>query len=75
MTRVEFHGTVQAHTELLAALGRNCTCTIDPETGGTITRCPGHSALVTDQKWLDHMEFARWLHALFTAEEFLEDSP
>jgi len=70
-----FHGTKAEQTELLTALGRNCECTIDAETGGTTKRCPGHTALVSDQSFVDHLEFARWLRVQLNVEEFLEDSP
>lgn len=69
MPTIYFHGTQLDQQDLLAALAHNCMCEQDAETG--ISKCcPGHTALVTDQKWLNHMEWARSQRARFCAEEF-----
>jgi hypothetical protein len=66
----QWNGTKAEQHELLAALHRWCTCDTDPAPPGISHCCPGHQALVTDQKFLDHLVFARTLRLQLQAEEF-----
>lgn len=61
-----FRGDTAQMRALLVAVERNCTC--DPPAG--TGKCPAHRAL-TDQRWLDGLLFARWIHAQLEAEEEL----
>jgi hypothetical protein len=56
-----FRGDATAMRALMAAVEHNCTC----DRGGI---CPAHRALL-DQRWLDGLLFARWLHERLLAEE------
>ena len=50
--QVIWHGTKQESDDLLAAIERNCACQYN-ETQMRVASCPGHTALLTDQHWLD----------------------
>jgi len=67
---VHFHGLPEERLALMAALNSNCTCQIDTETGGTTGVCPGHAMLVSDQRALNGLLFARRQIQRFLLEEF-----
>jgi hypothetical protein len=69
MSPVTFHGTNTERDELLAALTRNCECQASPD-GVILKKCAGHTALVNDQKFVDHLEFYRWLRVQLNVEEY-----
>lgn len=71
MAQVVVHGGRVAQVELLAALEHNCACVYDD--GGVRTSiCAGHWAFVSNQSFVDHMEWGRWLAARCIAEEWTE---
>ena len=67
--QVQFHGGTIEQAAFLAALAHNCECTAD-ENGATVRRCSAHEAMLHDQKFVDHMRFARTLRLQLQAEEF-----
>lgn len=72
MATIIFHGDAQARSDLLAALQNHCTCSTDVTGGRALGRCPGHASLIEDQRYVDHMEFGRYLSAQMQAEEQTE---
>jgi hypothetical protein len=69
MPSVEFHGTDSERSDLLACLNRQCQCTYAPS-GARMTCCPGHHALVEDQKFCDRLVFMRRQRFLLIGQEF-----
>jgi hypothetical protein len=69
VTNVRFHGSPAARDDLLRALARNCKCAHDPS-GAVTVSCPGHRSLMSDQAYIDHLEFARTLRAQLTQGEW-----
>lgn len=67
---VYFHGDRQDQQDFLAAHLHNCTCVIDEKTA-VRTQCPSCVAMVTDQHYVDGLEFGRWRHLAMTAEEWM----
>jgi len=67
---VLFHGTEGERDDLLAALNRQCECVYAPVTNIRTTTCPGHHALVTDQKLIDRLVFMRRQRYLLIGQEF-----
>lgn len=60
MAPVQFHGTPAEARVLLDVLNHNCEC--EMPLGIRLSTCPVHTALINDQKWLDHLLFARrWI--------------
>lgn len=70
MAVVQFHGSDAERDDLLACLARNCECVVAPVTNIRTTRCPGHTALVEDQKFVDRMVFYRRQRYLLVGQEF-----
>lgn len=70
MPQVVFHGSERERSDLLDCLERNCQCAFAPS-GARTVRCPGHTALVEDQRWIDRLCFLRTLRAQLTLEEYL----
>lgn len=66
---VVFHGTEDEMRDLLNALTRNCACTFGLM-GVRLTTCAPHDALVHDQRWLDHLLFARRICTRLEREEW-----
>lgn len=64
----EWPGTEQESAELLAALGRNCSCTTDPA-GKRIGTCPAHQLLLAPGQ-PEHLLFGRRLRDRLVIEEF-----
>jgi hypothetical protein len=56
--QVEFHGTAEEANDLVNALARFCSCGFGLM-GVRLTTCPGHSALIADQRWLDGLVFEK----------------
>jgi len=62
-----FRGDRAQVRALMLAVEHNCSCEMSPE--GLISgNCFAHQALL-DQRWLDGLLFARWLHERLEAEE------
>lgn len=57
--QVVWHGTKDEADDLLRALGRNCTCEYETETGMKTSTCPGHEMMVGDQRAVDWLLFCR----------------
>lgn len=70
MVDIEFHGSEVEKADLLACLARNCECQYAPVTNIRMTCCPGHKALVEDQKFVDRMVFMRRQRYLLVGQEF-----
>lgn len=68
---VEFHGTPDEAEALQIALGRNCSCQYDGG-GFRVETCAPHRALIEDQRFVDHMLFARRTADKLLREEGLE---
>lgn len=66
---VVWPGADTERDDLLMALSRNCQCTFSPNSV-RMTTCPGHTALVEDQAWLDHLVFARRQRERLEIQEF-----
>jgi hypothetical protein len=64
-----FHGGKIEQAAFLAALSHNCDCTAD-ENGFIVRRCGVHEAMLHDQSFVNHFEFARTLRLQLQAEEF-----
>ena len=62
-----FRGDRAQVRALMLAVEHNCSCEISPE-GLVSGNCFAHQALL-DQRWLDGLLFARWLHERLEAEE------
>lgn len=56
---VVWHGTPDEATQLIAAVGRNCTCELTNE-GVRASTCAAHR-MVLDQATLDRLLFARYM--------------
>ena len=69
MGAVVFHGSDREREDLLACLNRQCVCTFAPS-GARMTCCPGHQALVEDQKFVDRLVFMRRQRYLLVGQEF-----
>lgn len=64
-----WHGTNKQMDALRTAVEGNCTCNRDDPTGPA---CPTHKVL-SDQRLLDHLAFARHMRGKWLASEFKED--
>ena len=53
---VVWHGTAEEAGALLAALAAHCTCNTQY---GQRAVCPGHEAMLDNQRFLDHLLFLR----------------
>jgi hypothetical protein len=62
-----FRGDRAQVRALMLAVEHNCLCEVSPE-GLVSGNCFAHQALL-DQRWLDGLLFARWLHERLEAEE------
>jgi hypothetical protein len=62
-----FHGSPAQCRELSAAVEHNCTCD-EANDGVRSGSCPAHRALL-DQRWLDGLLFASYLHDQLLREE------
>lgn len=69
---VVWHGTRGEFDTLLAAIGRNCSCTTGPNGVRTAT-CAAHQMVVEDQRAVDGLLFARRIAARLRVEEAVED--
>jgi hypothetical protein len=67
-----WNGTRQEAGELLEAVSANCTCVRDAA-GIRTAICEAHRMLVTDQRALNGLVFARRIASRFRAEEFREE--
>jgi hypothetical protein len=65
---IKWHGTAEDGRELVAAIGKNCTCVIHK--GVTRERCELHTLLVTSQRFVDDLLFIRSLRQQLIKEEF-----
>lgn len=70
---VVWHGTRGEFDTLLAAVGRNCTCTTGPNGVRTAT-CAAHQMVVEDQRAVDGLLFARRIAGRLRKEEAGEDT-
>lgn len=69
-TPVAFKGSPTEGVELLCAIGRNCTCDHDPDTGLIPGTCAAHSIL-RDQRILDGLLVSRERRGDLSREEGL----
>ena len=67
-TATVWHGTAQEARELADAVTHNCGCAVAPD-GACDNRCPAH-ALLTDQRALDGLVFARFMVDRLVGQEF-----
>ena len=65
-----WNGTPEERLELLAAVQRNCTCSMDAK-GARVSVCGAHSMLVQHQRVLNGLLFARRIAERFISEEWL----
>ncbi len=68
--QVIWNGTESESYDLLASVRRNCACQYD-QTGVQVRSCPPHDALVSNQRFLDGLLFARRIVQQLLAEEGL----
>ena len=68
-SKVLWHGTHSEALELLQALGHNCSCVVTAE-GVRLSICPPHAMLLTDQRAIDGLLFARRIADRLLVEEF-----
>lgn len=66
---VIWHGTQAETFELLQALSRNCSCVVTAE-GGRLSTCAPHQMLVSEQRAVDGLLFARRIADRLRAEEW-----
>lgn len=66
---VTWHGSQSETFELLQALSRNCSCVITAE-GVRLSTCAPHQMLVSDQRAIDGLLFARRIADRLRSEEF-----
>ncbi len=66
---VLWHGTQTEALEFLQALSRNCSCVVTAE-GVRLSTCPPHEMLLSDQRAIDGLLFARRIAAQLHTEEF-----
>jgi hypothetical protein len=66
---VLWHGTQSEALELLQALSRHCSCVVTTE-GIRLSTCVPHEMLVSDQRAIDGLLFARRIAPRLRAEEF-----
>jgi hypothetical protein len=64
-----WHGTQTESFDLMAAVGRNCTCEIASVTGMRLSTCPPHQMLDEDQRALDGLLFMRRMAERLQREE------
>jgi hypothetical protein len=65
---VQWFGTQQESSDLLAAITRNCTCEFGLN-GIRLAQCSPHSMLTTDQRALNGLLFVRRMAARLRREE------
>jgi hypothetical protein len=65
---VQWFGTQQESTDLLAAISRNCTCEFGLK-GIRLTQCGPHDMLISDQRALNGLLFARRMADRLRREE------
>lgn len=73
--QVVWHGTVEEAMALEQALRNNCGCKFDPSSGARTATCPGHQALLDDQRWADGLLYARHIATRLQCEEFMLPEP
>ena len=69
--QVTWNGTSAESYELLASVRRNCACQFD-QAGVQIRSCAPHDALVSSQRFLDGLLFARRIRQQLLSEEGVE---
>lgn len=67
-----WHGTLSESNALLEALEHNCNCETNPQDGTRMSTCGAHQMLLSDQRALDGLVFARRMAERFTRKEFGE---
>jgi hypothetical protein len=72
-TKAVWHGNQSEALELLQVLSRHCSCVITAE-GVRLSTCCVHTMLVSDQRALDGLVFARRIAARLRSEEFAANS-
>ena len=70
--QITWAGTERESQELLEAIARNCACVRD-EDNVCVDVCASHRLLVTDQRALDGLLFARRMSDRLRLEEFSRD--
>jgi hypothetical protein len=70
VTNICWYGTQQESLELIAAIGRNCSCEFGA-LGIRLRVCPPHEMLSSDQRALNGLLFSRRMARRLLAEEFL----
>jgi hypothetical protein len=68
-TTVQWHGTRPEGVELAATLDRHCSCEFN-EQGRRVSICAPHAILISDQRAVDGLLFARRIAARLRTEEF-----
>jgi hypothetical protein len=58
--------------DLANAINHNCECEYAKDTGALVRRCSLHEAIIRDDRFANHMRFARSLQNRWWAEEFSE---
>jgi hypothetical protein len=69
-----WNGTPEERLELLAAVQRNCVCTVHVR-GARVSVCDAHTMLVQHQRVLNGLVFARRIAQRFICEEWLLAEP
>jgi len=64
-----WHGSIDEFSELLDAIGRNCTCGYG-DRGERSAICAAHHMLLADQRALDGLLFARRMTGHLQREEW-----
>ena len=60
LTRAVWHGDAASVYALIAAIDNNCDC--QRNSNGVLLRQCGAHVMMTDQRWLDHLLYLRWLY-------------
>ena len=67
--RVQWHGTRAEGVELVETLDRHCSCEFTAQRMRASV-CPPHEMLISDQRAIDGLLFARRIAARLRSEEF-----
>lgn len=73
-TQVIWYGTPDESAALVEAVSHNCTCEF-ALMGERITTCPPHNALVTSQRFLNGLLYARRMSEKLLEEEWAPTQP
>lgn len=71
--QVTWNGTLEEAGALTDAIAHHCECEFDQSSGARTKACASHHAFAHDQRWNDHLLFARRIRDCLLREEGLSD--